>query len=118
MHLKPYLRKTLNDKIEGYKSRMDLTEESLRVLEKTNTGRANYVVHLEALWANEGESSTTTEHSGTLKDAIERAEAEFKSTNHRSDVQADCSVAICLGDDRYSIPQEYWQKFQARYREK
>lgn len=118
MHLKTYLRKTLNEKIEGYKSGIDLTEESLRVLEQTNTGKANYVVHLRSLWANEGESSTTTEHRGTLKDAIERAEADFKSTNNRSDVQADCSVAICLGDGRYSIPQDYWQKFQEMYREK
>lgn len=116
MSLKLYLRRILNERVEGYKSGIDLTEESLRVLEQTNMGKANYVVHLRSLWANEGESSTTTEHRGTLKDAIERAEAEFKSTNHRGDVQADCSVDICLGNGRYSIPQEYWQKFQKRDR--
>jgi len=117
MHIKPYLRETLNERIEGYKSGIDLIEESLRVLEQTNTGKANYVVNLKSLWVNKGESSTTTEHRGTLKDAIERAETEFKSVNHRGDVQADCSVDICLGDDRYSIPEEYLQKFQARHKE-
>ncbi len=95
-----------------------MTEESLRVLEQTNTSKADYVVHLKSLWTNEGESSTTTKHRGTLKNAIERAELEFKSANNRRYVQADCSVDICFGNDRYSIPQEYWQKFQGRCREK
>ncbi len=112
MHLKPYLRKSLNDRISGYKVRIELTEESLRVLEGTNTGRACYTVYLRSLWENEGEKSTTTEYTGTLKNAIEKAEAEFEAINHRHDGQTDCSVEIRLGEDSYSIPEEYWQKFQ------
>lgn len=62
MRLRPYLRKTLDEKLEGSKSGTDSTEESLRVLERTDTDKANYVVHLRSLWEDEGERSTTTEH--------------------------------------------------------
>ena len=110
MHLKPFLRKTLNERSGVYKSKIELTEESLRVLEQTGTSKANYIVYLES-WTYEGES-TITEHKGTLKDAIKRAEAEFKTTNNRSDIQANYSVDILLGDGRYLIPKSYWQKFQ------
>jgi len=114
MSLKQYLKKTLDEKIEEYKSGTDLTEESLRILEQTKTNTANYVVYLRSLWENEGERSTTTVYHGTLRKAIEVAEAEFKKRNNRSDVQASWLVDICLGTSRYSIPEQYWKKYREK----
>ena len=80
-------------------------------MEQTNIGYADYVVHIKSLWEDVGEKSTTTEHKGTLKDAIKNAVAEFEAINHRHDDQRDCSVEILLGNKVYPIPKEYWQKF-------
>ncbi|RLI99008.1 MAG: hypothetical protein DRP06_04355 [Candidatus Aenigmatarchaeota archaeon] len=117
MHIESYLRNFLNKKIKDCEVGIRSTKELLRVLEQTNIDEATYIVHFKSLWEDDGEESTRTEYRGTLKDAMERAETEFKSTNRRSDVQADCSVNICLGDNQYQIPKAYWEKFRKRYGE-
>tara|TARA_B100001971_G_C17915015_1_gene394814 strand:+ start:206 stop:550 length:345 start_codon:yes stop_codon:yes gene_type:complete len=114
MDLKPYLKEALNEKIEKHRSWIDLTEESLRVLEQINTDRADYVVYIRSTWEREGEQSTTTVHQGTLKEAIEEAESEFKFRNDRSDIQAVYSVDIYLGDSKVSVPNEYWSQFRGK----
>ena len=115
MRLKSYLRKTLADLAQQLRDQAALTDQSTEVLEKTNTGRALYEIHLASMWANEGEESTTTKYKGSLKQAIEQAEAEFKKRNSRGDVQARCSVTIQLGEGAYPIPKEYWEQFREGY---
>ena len=104
MTFKQSLTKFLNKQILEFR-------ESLEILEKTDYRNANYIVSLRSLWANEGEKSTKTKHLGTLKDAIEKAEKEFKVANMRNDVQADYLVSIRLGKSTYSVPEKYWEKF-------
>jgi hypothetical protein len=115
MRLRHYLKKTLSEQIERHKEGINLTEGSLKVLEQTNVGRADYVVRLRSLWEKEGEMTVTTGHHGTLKDAIEKAEENFKSVNHRGDVQASYTVRILLGDASYHIPEEYWREFREKH---
>ncbi len=108
MSLKSYLQSGLEDRIIGLKESVTQTEEALRILEERGTRGATYTIYIRSLWENYGEKSTTMEHKGTLKDAIERAEREFKTTNRRSDVQASIQVEIHLGNVRYPVPDRYW----------
>ena len=115
MRLKSHLRRSLNENIQGFRGLIAQTKKELRVLNRTDVKKANYVVHLTSSWANEGEKSTTTEHCGSLDEAIKKAEKKFKATNNnRSDVQADYRVEIDLKIGRYDIPKEYWEKYKER----
>lgn len=112
MYLKQKLKKNIRDEMSGLLVLVDLLDLSLDTLKRVNTSNANYVVALNSLWAREGEKSTKTEHEGSLQEAIEKAEAEFKTTNKRSDVQADYDVRIVLGELKYQVPKEYWVGFK------
>lgn len=114
MSLKQHLRRDLNQLIEEHKSGIESAEDSLKALEQTDTDRANYRVYLRSLWEKEGGESTTTQHHGRLRDAIKKAEEEFRGRNKRNDVQADYSVEISLGNRRYQVPVKYWAEFKER----
>lgn len=123
MSLKSYLRQEVQSRIGGCEEAIRLAQnslvsaqDSLDVLERTRTSRARYLVRLDSCWADHGEECTSTEHRGTLRDAIAKAEAEFKAANNRTDLQAGYSVEICLGEERYAVPEEYWDHLRERNR--
>ena len=113
--LKEYLRETLNEMILHMEDGITKTREKLRTLEATNMERADYLVKLHSLSEDKGEDSITIRHRGTLKDAIERAEKEFKSKNGSGDVEATYFVEIFIGKEGHIIPEEYLFQFMERH---
>lgn len=114
MQLKKYLKKYLNDHIKGMKIKVAEHQKNLRFLEKINTKNVNYTVYLHSLWEMEGEKSTTTQHKGSLEQAIKNAEREFKIKNKRTDIQAEYKVYINLGNLEYLIPKEFWKEYKEK----
>jgi hypothetical protein len=97
--------------------RVEKATESLTVLEKINMKKATYLVNIQSSWEDEGEKSTSTEYIGTLKQTIEKAEKEFKTTNNRDDIQATYLVYIKLGSTGYPVPFQYWEKLRENWQE-
>jgi hypothetical protein len=87
-----------------------------RVLEKTDLNNSHFVVQLHSLWADQGEQSPRIEYEGRLEDAIKKAEETFKSTNHRSDIQAKYQVDIKLADVTINLPEQYWESYKEQRR--
>jgi predicted HNH restriction endonuclease len=112
MTLKKYLDRVIRAKIAELTEEKKLKIASLENLSDVDTKKADYMVHIVSLWAKEGEESTITKYTGTLRQAIQNAEDEFRATNRRKDIQADYRVAICIGIESYNIPEEYWKDFK------
>lgn len=116
MHLKSYLKKTMDEKLVKLESEAVMTKKALKDLQKTNLRKAYYIVRLNSLWANEGEKSIiTTTYGGSLEKTIKDAEQEFKKINNRSDVQAVCSVQIRIGSSVYVVPQKFWDSYKEKH---
>ncbi len=115
MKLKTYLEKLVNDSLKKNRELVVQQEEILKILQKINTGKANYVICLDSLWENEGEESTITNYNGSLEKAIRKAEEEFKNKNKRIDTQARYAVYIKLGNLQYSVPEKFWEEYKEKH---
>jgi tRNA(Leu) C34 or U34 (ribose-2'-O)-methylase TrmL len=107
MELKDYIIKEFSEYVVRIK-------KSLRILKKIDTNNADYEVTINSSWHHEGEKDTATKHHGTLKEAIEKAEEEFKKVNSREDVQGDYHPHLVFGEESYSIPEMFWKKYIQR----
>jgi hypothetical protein len=111
MDLKKYLSKEIQQKITHLNELVAQNKKSLKVIDKFNPDNAHYEVSLKSLWEKEGEKSTLTRYTGSLENAIKRAENEFKDVNKRTDIQADWLVQVKFERTRYVIPWEYWANY-------
>lgn len=116
MRLKSDLKKKIEGYIQDHRDKIDSLGRALQTLGTTNFRKATYIINLNSAWACDGEKSTFTLHTGTLEDAIKTAESEFKSLNQRRDIQATYLVSIRLGQEDFSLPEEYWKQYTQRYR--
>jgi hypothetical protein len=107
MELKDYAIKELSEDIVRIR-------KMLRVLKKIDINHADYEVTIHSSWYHEGEKDTITRHHGTLKEAIEKAEEEFKKVNNRRDVQGDYHPRLVLGGKHYFILEMFWKKYAQR----
>ena len=103
--LKEYMRKTLNEMISHMEGGIIKTRDTLKTLEAMDMDRAEFIVNLHSLSEDEGEKAVTKQYTGTLKNAIEMAEKEFK---------AKYNVEIFIGERGYIIPEEYLFQFIER----
>lgn len=115
MQLKDYLRKHIDSSLRRSKEETTRHYEASQLLDGIDLERASYKVDLISLWAREGEKSTTTNHRGSLEEAIINAESRFKRKNHRTDVQADYFVTLRLGQLELLIPESYYRKYAEKH---
>jgi len=115
MDLKEYVEKHLKDRAETLKTLTAQTRKASRLFEKADTQNSRYLVNLISLWADSGEKHTKTEYTGSLRDAIKKAEADFKRINDRTDVQAEYHVDVLIGGVSVVVPGEYWIKYKSRH---
>ena len=109
MELKDYAIKELSEDIVR-------TRKMLRILKKIDINNADYEVVIHSSWYHDGEKDTVTRHHGTLKEAIEKAEEEFKKVNNRGDVQGQYHPCLVLGGKPYFILETFWEKYTQRKR--
>ncbi len=107
MELKDYF-------IKEFTKHIAQVQESLNIVRKTRMEEADYRVEICSSLKAEGEENTITEHHGTLKDAIQKAEEEFKETNNRDDIHGDYFPRIVLGKESYPIPKMFWEQYIGR----
>ena len=113
--LKNHLGVVLTEQISQCKALEKKASFSLRVLKNVNPRNAKYKVVLTSCWRDYGEKQVVLEVEGSMRKAIEAAEAEFKRVNSRSDVQADYDVQIQVGQMQISVPMDYWAKYKERH---
>ena len=111
--LKEYLRKTLNEMISHMEGGIIKTRDTLKTLEAMDMDRAEFIVNLHSLSEDQGEKSVTRQYTGTLKNAIEMAEKEFKA-KYGEGIKAKYNVEIFIGERGYIIPEEYLFQFIER----
>jgi len=76
---------------------------------------ANYAVHFNSLWTDHGGKNTTTNYKGSLREAIKKAENDFRRENGSDDTkQTRVYVDIKLEDLEYEVPKKYWSKYRSR----
>ncbi|MDD5191911.1 MAG: hypothetical protein PHH54_04400 [Candidatus Nanoarchaeia archaeon] len=109
--LKKHFREELDQGVIDLKRSLVIAKNSLISLNNFNFRNAEYKVYLKSCWEDSGEKSIKTTYKGTLEDAIRIAEKRFMKKNHRSDVQADYSVDVKIGEIELSVPDQYWKKY-------
>ncbi len=114
MSIKVFLRKEIATQLTKLREQVANNEEAEQALVDLNPRKANYQVLLCSSWSSEGEESTTTDHTGTLAEAISRAEQEFKKVNHRSDVQGSYDVYVRVGKVKYKLPEALWEEHREK----
>jgi len=76
-------------------------------------------VSIESAWADDGEKGVVVEVIGSVKKAVETAEAKFKTINSRSDVQASSfkveAALNAIASKFVWIPvrERFWEKFRS-----
>jgi hypothetical protein len=115
-NLERYLKTEISKEVRGLRRGIENAEEALRVLGRGGISKqADFEINIRSYWISEGEKSVTLEYRGSLKEAIRKAEKEFKVVNQRKTIEANYDVFIILGKRgacRYEIPQKYWEKFR------
>ena len=116
MRLKSALRGRLVNIASELEQSLSSVQGDLIALKKVDIKNALYVVRLRSLWEAEGEKSVEVKHRGNLPDVIDKAEKEYLSTNHRSNIQAEYGVRIGVGNGFYEVPKEFWEELIAKQR--
>ncbi len=86
-------------------------QNSRLALDCTPSQNFTYEIQLQSLWSSEGEEDITTKHKGEIFEAIKIAEAEYRRINERSNISAKYKVNIVLGERKFEVPKEYWEKY-------
>lgn len=114
MELKSYLLEEINDSLDSLKRRMTEQKKAVKRIKFLDTEHAEYTVYLNSLWQDQGGKNIQTRHIGSLEDAIRTAEEVFKEQNSSQDIQAKYAVDITVGRQKYSVPENYWNKYTQR----
>ncbi len=118
MNQKIEIRKSLTTVLQKIENQAQEYKTALKVLQQTNTRKANYSIRLISKWVDDGESSTLTEINGSLEEAILQAEQTFKKKNNRVDIQANYEVQIQLNNTGYKVPEKIWKNYTEQNRKK
>lgn len=115
VNVKQKLEKVILTDIEETKTNLTRQRKSLKTLEKIDFKKARYEVYLFSLGSKEGQPVfIMPEELGSVEEAIKQAETEFKFKNKRNDVQANYQVYIHVGESKYLVPNEYWEKYKEK----
>jgi hypothetical protein len=92
--------KWFDNLISNAKQNIADAEEAKILLEE---GKCHWRIHLQSLWASEGEPSLTydAQPEDTLNKAAKDANEAFMAQNHRSDVQANRFAHLIFDNGQY-----------------
>jgi len=109
--MKEYLKGHIKKEINDMKSILKAHRKSLKDLEGADLENTIYIIRINSSWADYDETSVKITHTGSLEDAIKKAQEDFKERNKRSDVQGRYQVHIKLSDILHTIPEAYWKRY-------
>jgi len=113
--LTEYLTSIINEREDNVRELANMLEDSRNKLENMDLDNANYAVHFNSLWTDHGGKNTTTNYKGSLREAIKKAENDFRRENGSDDTkQTRVYVDIKLEDLEYEVPKKYWSKYRSR----
>jgi hypothetical protein len=114
MELKDYLQNEIGNSLKNSETLIKQDKKALKILESLDIDNADYVIGILSCWSGDGEKNTLTNYKGSLKEAIQLAERQFKKVNKRSDIQGYFSVQMRLGEREYFLPEEYWKGYRSK----
>lgn len=109
--LKNYLIEEVEGNLDMVDDEVQALEMDLTKAEKFNEEYASYIVEIELREAGTGLLSIKVLYTGSLADAIQRAEETFHNWRQKMLKNSPVyKVEVELNQKRYELPSSYWKK--------